>query len=1463
MAEIEPALPVGYVEDDGPEESFPPIAHYRPSSVDGEKCGTCLHFLKGVCYFWNAKAQEGMVCNDWKTDGAGKNYATLTEMFHPNGGLSLDEHGDGLIWKEALATGIWAMTPGPGQKPTPKPLIVKYDSQDPKHISLKKLVDHFDQRAVDHVTVPLSHADRVDENTGFVEALKIVEDVKRQGHHKLLAGYRFTEPDILAKVTNGTIANNSVGILFDYVRKRDGKIFPQVLAHIALTNRPWIDGLAPFGIAASEEHEYIVLSAVPMVEEPPKPTIGYTPAHARTREAQVALLLGSGAPLGTPGNKKNWVDAVGGLPRYIREIARALMREHGFTMSHAIATAISRCKVWAATSKSPKVRAKASAAIAEWNAKKAKSHVKSAKRAVHASEELREARARRELFLASRVPGWWKSDLHPRWPKGHPKGGKFLTKGEIRSVVGKVDAPKMSKEAKGTAISPASQSLKQHKSEFTAKVHKLTQRVATSITKGQGDAQRTGTKPSKTSTYLKDDPAKGISMTGKTNQKALLDFVNRARTQPSTFEKYAEVDPETGEHTYSESRRETHEKIIDLFMRKRLRDKKGRYTILDPNGEELTPEETPGVVFSGGGYAAGKGSVIQNLRDANRLPGQGQTPEEPDNHMLLDPDEIKALLPEFQELLNNNDPEANLVVYEEAWDIAQEIQARAQEMKLNMVVDGISNTSPQEMLGRVKSFTDAGYVDPLLVYVDIPTPEALMRSAVRAEEALDPKDIRHIPEVIMRAVHRDVAATIPGVMNGAPDYGLTVEVWDNNQGYNKAAGVGVAPKLIASIYPAKPGSTGGRPQIKVEKGSEALWQALLMKGHESIAGVTDPGPGAAAGALEPRLSKPGGGLTVTKPKAHGPGGPPRKIKQWDKPGRKPSWTPPPAGKKHTLIKSGANLSEAQGERQVSLATTAAKADVKSYMRGGRLVRQHQRGVRHLLKTGSKPEMDDPNRYTDEEVARDPFLGKLNRAADLTNEERQKSLKDLFDALDAVDSPKRSVMNDVLAQLPMIKDMLPDMLQNHLTMLVDDFLKTVHGDSTQKVKVKEKLSRLNEILENRTSPIDFARTGSLPDTLDGFIEMIEGGGVVEAPAHPADAAVSRPLTANPPGDILVDDAFVMKLLFDTPQKPDEPTFVWHARIMAELPPEVKHKVIFKIRERYAPVDFVAEGMARWRKEHGLPEPTADILDVAASMEKAEAVAVAFDGVSDMADDPDVQTAFEDFKRQNEEMYQFIVKPESEGGLGITVDFGSPTDEAYASAEDQADDVRNNKHFQVQSGLGGDHPLLTVEEYDRFRAVHDIFGHTGIGGGFDRHGEYEAWLAHMTMYTGLGATAMSSEYHGVNSSMWAGKGTSTGRAVVLPEHLIVSPWMADGSLRPDHGVVRNPTHLSEEEVQELPITDSALELLLKGMGLDKKEAGVFASKYDSGPLHGDGRNKYQHLKDAQDQRQQKATDEGGEK
>lgn len=189
-----------------------------------------------------------------------QNYAEeptiLAEMYFADGD-AVEE--DGVIWKTIMREGTWKYSPGPGQKPVAKPItVVKSGTSDPNKaiISLEELKNNFDAGAKDHVTIPTSHADKVYENTGFIDALKIDTDAK--GRAVLKAAHRFTDKAIKSKVLDGSIANVSAGILFDYIKKDSGKKFNAILGHSALTNSPWLTDMEGFETLTAGENLTVI-----------------------------------------------------------------------------------------------------------------------------------------------------------------------------------------------------------------------------------------------------------------------------------------------------------------------------------------------------------------------------------------------------------------------------------------------------------------------------------------------------------------------------------------------------------------------------------------------------------------------------------------------------------------------------------------------------------------------------------------------------------------------------------------------------------------------------------------------------------------------------------------------------------------------------------------------------------------------------------------------------------------------------------------------------------------------------------------------------------------------------------------------------------------------------------------------------------------------------------------------------
>jgi hypothetical protein len=178
----------------------------------------------------------------------------MAEMFFADADTETKADKDGLIWKPILREGTWKFSPGAGQKAVAKPIkVVKSGKSDKSGlvISMSELKKNFEAGAVEHVTIPTSHKDEVLENTGYIRKLRFAKD--DDGRTVLEAGMDFTDKEVKRKAEEGSIANTSAGILFDYIHKESGKKFGSVLAHSALTNRPWLNGMKPFGVQASED----------------------------------------------------------------------------------------------------------------------------------------------------------------------------------------------------------------------------------------------------------------------------------------------------------------------------------------------------------------------------------------------------------------------------------------------------------------------------------------------------------------------------------------------------------------------------------------------------------------------------------------------------------------------------------------------------------------------------------------------------------------------------------------------------------------------------------------------------------------------------------------------------------------------------------------------------------------------------------------------------------------------------------------------------------------------------------------------------------------------------------------------------------------------------------------------------------------------------------------------------------
>jgi hypothetical protein len=101
-----------------------------------------------------------------------------------------------------------------------------------------------------------------------------------------------------------------------------------------------------------------------------------------------------------------------------------------------------------------------------------------------------------------------------------------------------------------------------------------------------------------------------------------------------------------------------------------------------------------------------------------------------------------------------------------------------------------------------------------------------------------------------------------------------------------------------------------------------------------------------------------------------------------------------------------------------------------------------------------------------------------------------------------------------------------------------------------------------------------------------------------------------------------------------------------------------------------------------------------------------------------------------------------------GAGIKLSWDPTGSKGYKSSAEMLKDAAENKHLTVFQG-GEPHPFVPQEANEKFRAVHDYFGHGTSGASFGPKGEELAYGAHSQMYSPLARLAAATETRGQNS------------------------------------------------------------------------------------------------------------------
>lgn len=179
---------------------------------------------------------------------------------------------DGLVWKDLLVDGKWYTLDGEEVVVTPEAIDMVFDS--------------FTNGNLYPIPVPFGHVEHLGgddpaNNNGFVQTMKIGgldhPDSEPNGEQVLWVGMNITEPETLEKLQRGSIQNVSAWLEPEvHDNKDEGKVWPLVLWHVALTDKPQLD-LKPFvAFSATRERRQVMSTPkknaqpteVPPEEEP-------------------------------------------------------------------------------------------------------------------------------------------------------------------------------------------------------------------------------------------------------------------------------------------------------------------------------------------------------------------------------------------------------------------------------------------------------------------------------------------------------------------------------------------------------------------------------------------------------------------------------------------------------------------------------------------------------------------------------------------------------------------------------------------------------------------------------------------------------------------------------------------------------------------------------------------------------------------------------------------------------------------------------------------------------------------------------------------------------------------------------------------------------------------------------------------------------------------------------------------
>lgn len=177
--------------------------------------------------------------------------------------------------------------------------------------------------------------------------------------------------------------------------------------------------------------------------------------------------------------------------------------------------------------------------------------------------------------------------------------------------------------------------------------------------------------------------------------------------------------------------------------------------------------------------------------------------------------------------------------------------------------------------------------------------------------------------------------------------------------------------------------------------------------------------------------------------------------------------------------------------------------------------------------------------------------------------------------------------------------------------------------------------------------------------------------------------------------------------------------------------------------------------RNKKRLGLEDVDYDFANPQISI-YAPQIAKAYDSLVSDPSNPAVREAYDALIRESREQYDYMTRE-----LGIEVEFvpydpynvAGKNGQMVPDSKLMMEDVTNNRHLFVRDSAEDfakdPHPILSVEDNNIFRAVHEFFGHAASGSNFRAAGEEGAWVSHSSMFSLPARRALTTETRGQNS------------------------------------------------------------------------------------------------------------------